>query len=112
MGRGKLADVRKSKTMGNFEALFTIDNEENERSYVLYTHHSIDEEGNINVYASFFDGSRGTEELYPLESDEEWKMMEEILTEVERGLQEGLEEEEMSEEDFLQVDLNEKNQLN
>ena len=111
MGRWKLADVRKSKAMGNFEALFTIDNEENGKSYVLYTDNSTDEEGNINVYASFFDASRGTEELYPLESEEDWRRMEEILAEAERGLEEGLEEEEIREEDLIQVDLSQDSQL-
>ena len=84
--------------------MFTIDNEDNGRSYVLYTDNSISEEGYVNVYASFFDAEKGTEELYPLETEEEWKMMEDILAEVEKGMEEGMEEEEMDESDFTKVD--------
>ena len=58
----------------------------------------------MNVYASFFDAEKGTEELYPLETEEEWKMMEDILAEVEKGMEEGMEEEEMDESDFTKVD--------
>lgn len=104
MKKWKLADVKESSSTGNFEALFTIDNEDNGRSYVLYTDNSLSEEGYVNVYASFFDAEKGTEELYPLETEEEWKMMEEILSEVEKGMEEGLEEEEMDESDFTRVD--------
>ena len=95
MKKWKLADVKESKATGNFEALFTIDNEDNGRSYVLYTDNSISEEGYVNVYASFFDAEKGTEELYPLED---------ILAEVEKGMEEGMEEEEMDESDFTKVD--------
>ena len=104
MKKWKLADVKESKATGNFEALLTIDNEDNGRSYVLYTDNSISEEGYVNVYASFFDAEKGTEELYPLETEEEWKMMEDILAEVEKGMEEGMEEEEMDESDFTKVD--------
>ena len=104
MKKWKLADVKESKATGNFEALFTIDNEDSGRSYVLYTDNSISEEGYVNVYASFFDAEKGTEELYPLETEEEWKMMEDILAEVEKGMEEGMEEEEMDESDFTKVD--------
>lgn len=107
MQKWKLADVRESKAIGNFEALFTIDNEENGKSYVLYTDKSMDEEGYMRVYASFFDVSRGTEELYPLETEEEWRMIEEILEQVEQSLEEGMEEEEIEEEDLMHVEVEE-----
>lgn len=103
MKKWKLADVKQSNGTGNFEALFTIDNEDNGRSYVLYTDNTFNEEGSLNVYASFFDAEKGTEELYPLETEEEWRMMEEILEEVEKGLEEGLEEVEVDEDDFKKV---------
>lgn len=104
MGKWKLADVRDSNAAGNYEALFTVDNEENGRSYVLYTDYSMDEEGHINVYASFLDVSKGTEDLYPLETEEEWKMIEEILAGIEEGLEEGLEEEEIDESELETLD--------
>ena len=64
MKKWKLADLKQSNGTGNFEALFTIDNEDNGRSYVLYTDNTFSEEGSLNVYASFFDAEKGTEELY------------------------------------------------
>lgn len=60
------------------ELLFSFDNEENQRSYVVYTDNTVDEEGNTNVYASLLDSSDGS--LHPIESEDEWKTIEDILS--------------------------------
>jgi uncharacterized protein YrzB (UPF0473 family) len=65
------------------EVLFTFDSEEFGKSYVLYYPIGAeeDEEEEIEIHASSFtpteDGQDG--ELMPIESDEEWDMIEEML---------------------------------
>jgi len=65
------------------EVIFTFESEEYGKSYVLY--HVLGEEesedGEIEIHASAFipteDGEDG--ELFPIENDEEWEMVEEML---------------------------------
>jgi len=65
------------------EVLFTFDSEEFGKSYVLYYPIGAeeDEDEEIEIHASSFspteDGQDG--ELMPIESDEEWDMIEEML---------------------------------
>ncbi|WP_100331659.1 DUF1292 domain-containing protein [Bacillus xiapuensis] len=65
------------------EVLFTFDSDKFEKSYVLYFPVGAEEDENeeIEIHASAFipaeDGQDG--ELMPIESDEEWDMIEEML---------------------------------
>ncbi|WP_343070745.1 DUF1292 domain-containing protein [Bacillus sp. REN10] len=65
------------------EVLFTFDSDEFEKSYVLYFPVGAEEDENeeIEIHASSFipaeDGQDG--ELMPIESDEEWDLIEEML---------------------------------
>ncbi|KMY54836.1 hypothetical protein A8F95_01835 [Bacillus wudalianchiensis] len=65
------------------EVLFTFDSDEFEKSYVLYFPVGAEEDDNeeIEIHASAFipgeDGEDG--ELQPIESDEEWELIEEML---------------------------------
>ncbi|WP_269799376.1 DUF1292 domain-containing protein [Bacillus sp. FJAT-42315] len=65
------------------EVLFTFDSDEFEKSYVLYFPVGAEEDENeeIEIHASSFipaeEGQDG--ELMPIESDEEWDLIEEML---------------------------------
>jgi uncharacterized protein YrzB (UPF0473 family) len=65
------------------EVLFTFDSDEFGKSYVLYypVGAEEDDEDDIEIHASAFipteDGEDG--ELMPIETDEEWDMIEEVL---------------------------------
>jgi uncharacterized protein YrzB (UPF0473 family) len=65
------------------EVLFTFDSDEFGKSYVLYypVGAEEDEQDDIEIHASAFipkeDGEDG--ELMPIETDEEWDMIEEVL---------------------------------
>lgn len=65
------------------EVLFTFDSEEFGKSYVLYYPVGAEEDENeeIEIHASAFNPNSETEEgdLMPIESDEEWDMIEEML---------------------------------
>ncbi|HLU23070.1 DUF1292 domain-containing protein [Lederbergia graminis] len=66
-----------------YEILFTFDSEEFNKSYVLYYPVGADEDENeeIEIHASAYvqneDGAEGN--LQPIETDEEWDMIEEML---------------------------------
>lgn len=61
--------------------LFTFDSEEFNKSYVLFTPVTSEEEDQIEVAAaSYVQGEDGTVgELFAIESDEEWQMIEDVL---------------------------------
>ena len=63
-----------------YDVLFTFDSEETNKSYIVYTDNTLDEDGNIQVYASTYQKGEGTSaKLDPIETDKEWKIIETIL---------------------------------
>lgn len=68
------------------EVLFTFDSEETNKSYIVYTDNTLDEEGNTKVYASVFDPTGKVKELQPLTSEKEWKVIETILGELQEEI--------------------------
>ena len=61
------------------DILFTFDSEETKKSYIVYTDNSRDSEGNIQVFASIYDPKQDNPRLEPIESEQEWKIIETIL---------------------------------
>ncbi|MDJ1650246.1 MULTISPECIES: DUF1292 domain-containing protein [Gordonibacter] len=79
------------------EALFMFDSPETGKSYIVYTDHTRDEDGNTKVYASIYDPNQLTIdedknlaslELSPIESSIEWEMIETILDEIQASVEE------------------------
>jgi len=64
------------------EVLFTFDSEETKKSYIAYTDNTEDEVGNTKVFASCYDPSGANSALTPLESEEEWQVIENILASI------------------------------
>lgn len=65
-----------------YDVLFTFDNEETEKSYIVYTDNSLDEKGNVQVFASTFIPNSNDTRLMPVETEKEWKIIEIILEEI------------------------------
>lgn len=61
------------------DALFTFESDETKKNYIIYTDNTIDEEGNKKVYASTFNPKEENPILGPIETDAEWKIIEDIL---------------------------------
>jgi uncharacterized protein YrzB (UPF0473 family) len=61
------------------EVILTIDSDEYAKSYIVYTDHTMDENGNIRTYASIYDPTGKSLELKPVTTDEEWDMIESVL---------------------------------
>ena len=60
-----------------YDVLLTFDNEETDKSYVVYTDHSQDEDGNIQVFANSY--VKGSTSLDTIETDREWDIIDKIL---------------------------------
>lgn len=79
--------------MENNEMLFTVlDDEGNEvqcevlftfemggTDYIVYTNNELDEEGNTKVFANIYDPDAEEQQLLPVETEEEWRMIEAML---------------------------------
>jgi uncharacterized protein YrzB (UPF0473 family) len=61
------------------EVLFTFDSDETGKHYIIYTDNTTDEEGNTKVYASTFDPEKDKTALGAIETEKEWKIIENIL---------------------------------
>ena len=61
------------------EVLFTFESDETKKNYIVYTDNTLDEEGNTKVYASIYNPDQDETKLLPIETDKEWKIIEEIL---------------------------------
>lgn len=70
--------------------LFTFDNADESRHYIVYTDDSKDDNGNVQVYASRYDPQHGDEmELLPIETDDEWATIQEILEDLQNKVKNG-----------------------
>ena len=67
------------------EALFTFEWKKNGKNYIVYTDNTTDEEGNTKVYASIYDPEKEDQNLQPIETEEEWNMVETILDELQKA---------------------------
>lgn len=67
------------------EILFTYEDEKTKKNYMAYTDNTTDEEGNTKVYASIYNPNEENPVLLPIETDEEWKLIEGILSSLASG---------------------------
>ena len=64
------------------EVLFTFESEETGKNYIVYTDNTLDDEANTRVFASIYDPDSIASKLLPIETVEEWKIIEVILEEL------------------------------
>ena len=65
-----------------FEMLLTFESDETGRNYIVYTDNIVDDDGSLRVFASIYDPDLDKSKLLPIETEEEWKMVETILKEL------------------------------
>lgn len=68
-----------------YEILFTFDSDETKKSYIVFTDNIEDEDGNIVTYAAVYDKNGETLELNDIETDEEWNIIENLLSSIEEA---------------------------
>lgn len=64
------------------DVLFTFDNNETGKSYIVYTDNTKDDLGNTKVYANTFDEFSEEGELGTVETEEEWAIIEQIFSSI------------------------------
>lgn len=72
-----------------YEVLFTFESDETKKNYMVYTDNSKDEEGNIRVYASIYEPEKDETKLEPIETEEEWAIIQKILNQLQEEVQSG-----------------------
>ena len=73
------------------EVLFTFESEKTGKNYIVYTDNTEDEEGNTKVYASIYNPEQDETKLLPIETDEEWNVIEIILDELQNATEDEIE---------------------
>lgn len=76
------------------EVLFTFESDETKKNYIVYTDNTLDSEGNTKVYASVYTPDTEETKLEPIESEQEWAMIEKILGELQEEARKAVEGEE------------------
>ncbi len=61
------------------QALFSFEAEETGKNYMVYTDNTNDEEGNVKVYAAIYEPEVDEGLLKPIETDEEWEIVQKAL---------------------------------
>ena len=61
------------------DILFTFDNDETGKSYIVYTDNTKDETGKVRVYASIYNPNDPKSKLEDIKTDKEWKVIDTIL---------------------------------
>lgn len=78
-GNNKIKITTESGAQVICDILFTFDNEETEKSYIVYTDNSKDDNGKVRVYASIYDPTDPKSKLEDIKTDKEWKVIDTIL---------------------------------
>lgn len=61
------------------ELLYSFEHAETGKNYIVYTDHTLDAEGNTKVFASTYDPEGDDLTLGPVETEQEWKIIEGLL---------------------------------
>lgn len=61
------------------EPLFTFESDETKKQYIVYTDNTRDKDGNIRVFASIYNVTEKGNELLPITTEKEWKVVETII---------------------------------
>ncbi len=69
------------------EILFSFFSDEFGKDYIVYTDHSLDENGNTKVFASVYKPDSEDTTLYPIETDAEWALIERTLDHLQNEVQ-------------------------
>lgn len=68
-----------------YEILFTFDSDETKKSYIVFTDNTTNEDGSIVTYAATYDKTGESLELQDIETDEEWNLIEHLLSNIEEA---------------------------
>ena len=67
----------------DYTILLTFDTDD-DKTYYVYTKDELDEDGFVKTYAGIYDNTNDEEKLLPIESDEEWELIEILIDNLDR----------------------------
>jgi len=72
--------VDNKKNVKECEVILTVNYEKTGKDYIVFTDHEMDENGNMLAYANIYDAKGENLNLMPVTTDEEWEMLQTLLT--------------------------------
>lgn len=69
-----------------YEILFTFDSEETKKSYIVFTDNKKDSDGSIITYAATYDKNGAELMLGNIETESEWTIIENLLSQIEEKM--------------------------
>ncbi len=67
-----------------YHILLTFTTKENDNLYVIYTDNTLDDDGFVITYAGIYHENNGKQTLLPVETDEEWALIDKMLLKLEK----------------------------
>ena len=68
------------------DILFTFENDETKKSYIVYTDNTKDDKGKVQVYASIYDPKDENMKLEEIKTEKEWQIIDTILKTIQEEL--------------------------
>ena len=93
MENDEVVMVRRDGSKVQLDKLITFDDEANNKSYIIYTDNSKDENGNVRISASIVKDSKNpNSELEEIKTDREWKIIDTVLKSTMNSIKKHMEE--------------------
>ena len=87
MSNKNIINIKNSKgEIIECEVLMTINYEKTGKDYIIFTDHSMDEYGNVLTYANIYDANGNDFNLLPVDSEDEWNMLQTLLSSCQKTL--------------------------
>ena len=88
MKENKFTMIDENGEEHTYDVLFTFESEETHKNYIVYTNNTLDETGNVEVYASTYDPSNPNSKLEAIETEKEWNLIFNILESIQKKMEE------------------------
>ncbi len=75
-----------------FDVIFTFEEEEMKKTFIVYTDNMLDEDGKTKIYAAIYENPEEDYEnirISPITSEDEWIIIENVLTELQEKVRNG-----------------------
>ena len=93
MENDEVVMVKRDGTKVQLDKLITFDDEGNNKSYIIYTDNSRDENGNVRISASIVKDSKNpNSELEEIKTEREWKIIDTVLKSTMNSIKKHMEE--------------------
>ena len=93
MENDEVVMVKRDGSKVQLDKLITFDDEANNKSYIIYTDNSRDENGNVRISASIVKDSKNpNSELEEIKTEREWKIIDTVLKSTMNSIKKRMEE--------------------